>query len=206
MAILLVVLSGLLVLLVLLLAIPIDLAFQLEGIDLEATDAFKGQVTIGWLFGLVQFRKRVPNVARKTRSQSGQQGDNRPTKTGISVTHRNVVAVLRQAAFRKRVYHFVKDLLRATHFHQLRLYLRLGLEDPADTGMLWAFIGPLSVATQDLLNADVHIEPEFMDSALELHADVQMRLVLLQYLALAIAFALSPASVRAWRTLNASQA
>ena len=84
--------------------------------------------------------------------------------------------------------------------------MRLGLEDPADTGMLWAFIGPLSVTAQSLLNADVRIEPEFMDSALELHADVQMRLVLLQYLALAIAFALSPASIRAWRTLNASHA
>jgi len=198
----LVVIAVLLGLLVLLLAVPIHVVFRFEGIE-----AFKGQITIRWLFGLVRFRIRVPGVgkpppepgtepqAAEVRVKSEQRGG-RP----------DILAVLRQAAFRRRVYRFVKDLVRAAHLHQLCLRMRLGLGDPADTGCLWAFVGPLNALAQNLRNAEVRIEPEFMDPVFEFQAHGRLLLVPLQFLVLAIAFALSPASIRAWRTLKGSHA
>lgn len=54
---------------------------------------------------------------------------------------------------------------------------------------------------QRLRNAEVLIEPEFIDAALEFRAAGQLRLFPLQYVKLAIGFVLSPASIRAWRML-----
>ncbi len=84
--------------------------------------------------------------------------------------------------------------------------MRLGLGDPADTGRLWAFLGPLNAAAQNLRNAEVRIEPEFVDPTFEFEINGRVRLVPLQFLALATAFALSPPSIRAWRTLRIKHA
>jgi hypothetical protein len=79
--------------------------------------------------------------------------------------------------------------------------MRLGMGDPADTGRLWALLGPLNAAADNLRHAEVQIEPDFADSSLEFQFDGRLRVVPLQLVALATGFALSPASLRAWRTL-----
>lgn len=84
--------------------------------------------------------------------------------------------------------------------------MRLGPGDPAGAGWLRVLVGPLSVAAQSLRNAQVQIEPEFMDEAFELRADGRLLLIPRQFLAPAIGFALSPASIRAWRSLRRGHA
>ena len=84
--------------------------------------------------------------------------------------------------------------------------MRLGLGDPADTGRLWAVVGPLSAAAQGLRGAEVRIEPEFMDSVLEFRAQGRLLVAPLQVMALAVSFALSPPTIRAWRTLRGGHA
>jgi hypothetical protein len=201
----------LLALLVLLLAVPFGVTFRFEGIGFkeigfEGDDAFKGQIAIRWMFGLVRFRIPVPAAAKPHESTTKPQAKKKRGKPKNRRSHRNFFAVLRQAAFRRRVYRLVRDLIRAAHFDQLRLRIRLGLGDPADTGRLWVLAGPLNAAARNLRNAEVQIEPEFMDTVLEFQADGRLMLVPLQLLVVAIAFALSPSSIRAWRTLNASHA
>ncbi|UCH46502.1 MAG: DUF2953 domain-containing protein [Betaproteobacteria bacterium] len=196
------ILSALFALFLLLLAVPIDLAFRIEGVR-----TFQGHMSLRWLFGVVRFRIPVPDSAAQRPEAKVSQ---RPTKKRSirkkRRKHLNFVAVLKQAEFRRRAYRFAKDLIHAVHVQRLRLLMRLGLGDPADTGRLWALVGPLSAMAQNLQSADVRIEPEFMDSVLEVRADGQLRLVPLQFLGLAIAFLLSPTSIRAWRTLRASHA
>ena len=77
---------------------------------------------------------------------------------------------------------------------------RLGLGDPAETGRLWALLGPLNAAARNLARIDLQIEPEFLDPVFEFDARGACRLVPLRFLALAAAFLLSPATLRAWRT------
>lgn len=173
----------------LLLAVPIGVAFRVEGIE-----AFNGHIAIRWMFGLVRFKFRMPGAA-KVRVKPGKR-NGRP----------RVLALLRQAAFRRRAYRLVADLARAAHLRQLHLRLRLGLGDPADTGRLWAVLGPLNAVAQNLRNADVQIEAEYMEPVFEFQADGRLLLIPLQLLILAIGFALSPASIRAWRTLKGHHA
>jgi len=186
-------------LLVLSLAVPVDVAFRFEGIA-----AFNGRFVIRWLFGLVRFSLAVPDPARRRREaprprpHARGQRANRESRGGRS----RVVAALQQSEFRRRAYRLVRDLIRAARPTEMSLRLRLGLGDPADTGRLWALVGPLSAAARNLRCADVRVEPVFGDPALEFEAQGRFRLVPIQFLGLIVAFALSPPSIRAWRTMR----
>lgn len=197
----LVVLAGLFGLVTLLLAVPLVVVFRFEGLE-----ALSGQVAVRWLFGLVRLRVRVPGSRQTRDPQSARDRGKTRQKPGKGGRRLNITGVLRQAAFRRRVYRLLKDFFGAVHLHRLRLHMRLGLGDPADTGRLWALVGPLNAAAQNLRGAEVWIEPEFTDPVLEYQTEGRLLLIPLQVLALAIGFALSPASIRAWRTLRASHA
>lgn len=194
------VVAGVLLGLLVLLAVPVEAAFRLEGIE-----AFTGEIAIRWLFGLVRIRIPIPAVRERAAKPTVEReaAGKRPRRKGRPG---RVLAVLGQTAFRRRAYRLVGDLVRAAHLGQLRLWMRLGLGDPADTGRLWAVVGPLSAAAQGLRGAEVRIEPEFMDPVLEFRAQGRLLVVPLQVMALAVSFALSPPSIRAWRTLKGGHA
>jgi hypothetical protein len=177
----------------LVLAVPVNLNFRFRGI--EAPEA---HVEVGWLFGLVHHRIQLSGRARRTRSYSG------PTRRGVRGAQ--VAAVLRQGAFRRRLMRLFRDLFNAAHVSDLAVRLRLGLGDPADTGRLWALVGPLSAVAQRLANAQISVQPEFIDAKLEFDVRGRMVIVPLQLLAVVMAFALSPPSIRAWRSIKAARA
>ncbi|MDH3460352.1 MAG: DUF2953 domain-containing protein [Burkholderiaceae bacterium] len=190
-------------LLVLLLAVPVGVAFRFQGIE-----AFKGQITIRWLFGLVRFCIDVPDFteAQPPRPGTGMEAAKLRVKRKKRGRATNVLAVLQKAAFRRQLYRLVTDLVHAAHLHELSIRVRLGLGDPADTGCLWALVGPLNALAQSLRNTEVRVEPEFMDTVFEFEAHGRLLLVPLQLLASAIAFALSLPSIHAWRTLRGRHA
>ena len=171
------------------LAIPVQLAFHVERIA-----AVNGQVTIRWLFGLVRLRIRL----QTTPAQPGAAPARKRPPHAQRVGHIKPLAALRLAGFRQRVYRFAGDLLRAAYVDQLCLRMRLGLGDPADTGRLWALVGPLSAWAQNLPSAEVRIEPEFMDAVCEFDAQARLRLIPLQLVALVFGFVLSPTTLQAW--------
>jgi hypothetical protein len=188
--------AGVVIALLAVLAVPLGASFELERVE-----ALRGELAIRWMFGLVRFRLRVPGGARGAGRGKGPKPP-KPPRERKAPRRRDVVAVLRDPAFRDRALRLARDLLRAAHLTGLRLRLRLGLGDPADTGLLWAAVGPLSALAGGLRGADVRIEPEFLGEALELQARGRTWIVPLEILALAASFALSPASLRAWRTLR----
>lgn len=205
----------LLALLVLLLAVPVDLAFDVA-FDIDEPGARRGKFVIGWLFGLVHVhagsarargaastRPAAGGVAPAAGSPDGARG---PSSSARSARRGGrpgrVLALLRQAEFRERTWRLLKDLRRAAPLEGLRLRLRLGMGDPVDTGWLWTVIGPLGAAARQLHDADVAIEPEFFGAALDVQARGRMRCVPLRLLALVLGFALSPPALRAWRTLG----
>ena len=203
MGVALVVIAVLFGLLVLLLAVPIDVRFQVERIE-----TLTGQISFRWLFGLIRFRIKIPGVAETGKKEPKPKVEHRKERkaTKKQSGRSNVMAVIKQAAFRKRLYRFFKDLVRAAHSRDLYLRLRLGLGDPAATGLLWAFLGPTHALLQNLRSAEITFEPEFVDPVFEFESHGQFRLVPLQFIAIAISFVLSPPSLRAWRTMRQSHA
>ena len=75
----------------------------------------------------------------------------------------------------------------------LILRLRIGLGDPADTGRLWGFAGPVAGVLAGTGGASIEIVPEFFDETFELDSSGDIRLVPLQMVYLAAGLLLSPA-------------
>ena len=193
--------AGLVGLVLLLLAIPVNVDFQLEGVE-----SFGGRVGVRWLFGLVRVRFPFPRPGTPHRRGEDDPAAARARKGSTGLDRgRDVLAALRQVAFRRRVGRLAGDLVRAIQLHRVRLLVRLGLGDPADTGLLWAVVGPVNAMTQSL-DADIRIEPDFLEPVLEFQAEGSVRVVPLRLVLLAIGFALSPPTFRAWHTLRRSRA
>ena len=185
--------------LLLLLLLPVEVAFQID-----ASEGLRGQLKVRWLLGLVRLHKRFAGDRGRRRGPEGAPEPAR--KRGRARSRRGpaaLLAALRESAFRQRVRRFAGDLLAAAHLRQFRLRARLGLGDPADTGCLWALVGPLSAWARTLRAADVRIDPDFADAVFEMQTEGRMRLIPLQLVLLAIGFVLSPPSIQAWRTLRA---
>lgn len=193
----------LLAFLVALLAVPLTVAFSIHRVE-----ETQGLVRFRWLFGLVRFQIRLPQAA-KTPSKP------EPAPAEKPISHRqkkrrdvagSLFSLIRQPAFRRRVCKFIRDMLRATHARNLFLRFRVGLGDPADTGRLWAILGPVAGMAQNFRIAAVRIEPEFVDPVLEVESHGEFRLVPIQFVALTVAFVLSPTMLRAWRHLRQGNA
>ncbi|UCH75886.1 MAG: DUF2953 domain-containing protein [Rhodospirillales bacterium] len=185
----------LLALLVVLLAAPMIVEFSIHRI--ERTE---GYVRFRWLFGLVRFRVVLPRPAKaRGRPASAPKKKSKPPRRGKNKGRAgDMVSLVSQRDVRRRAYRFIRDMLRATNARDLLLRLRIGLGDPADTGRLWAVVGPLAAMGQNLNRVRVRIEPDFVDTALEVESHGRFRLVPIQFIAIATAFALSPTVLRAW--------
>lgn len=193
----------LLALLIALLAVPLTIVFSIHRIN-EA----QGYIHFRWLFGLVRFQVRIPqDMATET------LGEAEPTppakKVAKSSRQRSkkykangILGLLQEPGFRRRIYRFIHDLLAATHAENLFIRLRIGLGDPADTGCLWAFIGPIAGMAENFQSVVVRIEPEFMAPLFEVESHGRFRLVPIQFLVLTIMFLLSPTMLQAWLRLS----
>ncbi len=106
-------------------------------------------------------------------------------------------ALLRNADLRRRLVKLVRGLLRAIKIKTLDLHLRLGLDDPADTGRLWGILGPLNSQLAGIRTANIRIEPDFAAEVFSLHSQGRITVVPLRVLSISLFFLLSPQMIRA---------
>ena len=76
-------------------------------------------------------------------------------------------------------------------------YIRLGFDNPADTGMIWGVLGPASILLDYYSENKVIIEPDFQDSALDIDTKGQISIIPLEILVISLVFILSPVTVKA---------
>ena len=176
-----------------LLLVPVDVQFEIG-----PTDRGSGKLAIRWLFGLIRVRINLPGEAR-SEPEKGESATKR--KTG----GRRMLGLFRQAAFRRRLYRFVRDLIDAVRVRRFEASLRLGLGDPAETGRLWALIWPFNALARHY-GINVRFYPDFVDAGFELEAHGRILLIPMQFIVLVIAFVLSPSSLRAWRQVRSGTA
>lgn len=182
-------LACLLLLLVVLLAIPVEVKFDLRRWEGER----KSSIALVWLFGAV----RLP-LGSKARSKPKQPKKVEKAKDGRSRVGR-LLSMLQTEGFPGRVLQLARDLFRRIRIRDLSLDTRLGLDDPADTGRLWGIVGPLFVMLPASRVMQVSVQPDFAAEVFEYQGRGHISIVPIQVLALLIAFALSPVTLRALR-------
>ena len=181
-----------------LLAIPLTVQFELSW-----RQNLTGYVTLFWLFGLVHIRL-YPQHSKPSSLNKKQRvlGFKRAKRSSTNKTH--LFAGLQQKAFRQRIIRYLKDCWHAIHKTDISIHGRVGLGDPADTGQLWAIMGPIAAMLDNIRSASIHIEPEFIDATLELKSHGRIRLVPLQLCYLTLALFLSPPIWRGVRRVRGS--
>lgn len=196
-------LTGLLIFLsvvILLLAIPVEVQFAVVW-----PGTANNEIAVTWAFDLV--RAKVP--AGNTRAAPGRDPRlERRRKTGRSPSigdrSSGMLAALAQRPFRRRILRFAGDLWRSFEKKDLRFRTRIGLGDPADTGQLWAVLGPVSGLLASLNGGSVVVEPDFLDATLEFDGSGRIRFVPLRVIAVAGGLLVSPSFWRGLRTIGAA--
>lgn len=168
--------------LVVLLAVPVEFAFSVR-----RCETFDGALVIGWLFGTV----RAPIPLKGSAKPSPAKKKKGKWRGGL-----NGLAVIRNGAFLRRTIRLARDILGAVNVSGLMLRIRVGLDDPADTGMLWGAAGPLAGVLAGVRRADITIEPEFACEVFELDGEGKVRLVPLQLIFIVAVYLASPVTVR----------
>lgn len=172
-------------LIVILLAMPVTLTYQFSWKETPSAN-----LRLNWAFGLVRadvspdLAKSGPDKSEPTRKKGARRGK--------STGRKNFMAAIRQAPFRRRMLRFVSDLWRTIHKKNVQLLVRLGMGDPADTGRLWAVLGPLSGMLARLRDIRVTIEPDFLDATLEVDSSGTIRMIPLQIAIIVFGLLFSP--------------
>jgi Protein of unknown function (DUF2953) len=181
-----------LLLLIALLAIPITLRFELSW-----PRASRQSLELQWGFGLVRLQIPVSGPSEQQAHHAARSLQKKKQKK-----RRNVFAVLRQRAFRRRILRFIRELWHALRKQDVRIRVRLGLGDPADTGQLWAIVGPVAGMLSNFKEASIKIEPTFVDTTFELDSSGTLRVIPLQVLYFTVALFLSAPIWRGIRQLR----
>ena len=168
------------------LAVPVTLKFRISW-----QQELQGEIKLLWLFGLI--RLRLPSPKPKSPTAQGEQRRKKIAGFGRS-SHKkyNIFALIRQKSFRRRISRFIKDIWHAIHKSHVCLHIRIGLGDPADTGQLWAIVGPVAGILSNAKQASIEIIPEFFDPTFEIDSSGNIRLVPLQIIYLTVGLLLSP--------------
>lgn len=173
-------------LIVILLAIPVTFTYRLYW-----KQTLSANIRLKWAFGLVRADVSPDNAKTKAdKPEAARKKTDRPDKS--QARKANFMAAIRQPPFRRRIIRFVSDVWRAIHKKNVRLLVRMGLGDPADTGQLWAVFGPLSGIFANLRDIRIAIEPDFVDTTLEVDSSGTIRLIPLQFMILALGLLFSP--------------
>ncbi len=189
-------LAGLAVLIILVLCVPVDITFH---IDVRGRPKFS--LRLVWLFGLIS--KEVRRGKKKPEEKKGM--DERKPKEKRRRT-KALFQILRIKGLPRQLRELLRDVISSLRIRELRVNFRVGLNNPADAGLLFAVIGPTTLFLGSSRFHQIRIEPSFGDKAVcegYLHGAVRSQPVRL--VVPLLRFALSLAAIRAMKILVLSK-
>ena len=150
-------LASLAVLVILVLCVPLEMVVRL---DADGRPRFRMRLV--WLFGLVS--KEITKVKKKPEEERRvTEGKRKPRKRKIKA--RTILEILRTRGLLKQLKRLLKDILRRLKIRDLAADITVGLGDPANTGLLFALIGPATFFLGSSRIHDIRVQPSFEDEA-----------------------------------------
>jgi len=153
------------------LCIPLDLH-----LSLKISDKTRFSLKLVWLFGLVkkQITERKKKRFKRKKKEPAQERPHGRIKPDV-VT---IFKVLRVKGLFHQVKRLLKDIFRLPRLKIIEADFKVGLDDPADTGLLFSYLGPAAVLAGSSVPGSVNLQPSFADQPVlqgSLHAAVRMR-------------------------------
>ena len=192
-----VVLASLAVLIALLLCVPLDLVFHTN-----TNVRHKFSIRLVWLFGLVSHELRQG----KKRPEKKRAIEHKQTQRDWIWWIKTTFEVMRTKGLIRQFGNLAKRIRRRIKIKELVANLKIDLDNPADTGLLFAFIAPLNLLLDYFSPHQVRIEPSFAGEApIEGHLYGTIRLRPIQLAAPLLGFAFSLPTLRAAKKLVLSK-
>jgi len=181
------IIAGIILFIILMLSIPADIKF-----DLATHEQVKGRIRIGWLFGLVG--KDIH--ARKKKKKPKER-----RKRGI----KSFLPLLRITGLSGKITKLVRQIFGCLRIKKLDVALRVGWDDPFDTGMLCSVLWPALIPPRPSGTVRFQLEPVFSQFAFEASLQGWVRLFPIQLVWLLISFALSPTGLHLLKLMVVSR-
>ena len=174
---------GIVLFIILILSIPIELAFD--------TSRPGAKARVGWAFGLlwkdVGGKKKKPERPKKKK----KGGPGAKVLLDFLATRRNVSGLLKLA----------RRMIGGIRVKQLDAHLRMGLDDPADSGILYSVIWPILIPLNHIGSSNVRMDIRFEEAILDFTGKGHVRVVPAQMIWAVLLFGLSPAGLRVIRNM-----
>ena len=151
-----IVLASLVVILALVLCIPLDMVLHA---DVYGRPRFSMRLT--WLFGLVSKEITRGKKPEKKKEVVKERRKLREGRRGAGA----IFQILRTRGLLKQLKGLLKDILSCSKIRELAADLSLGLGNPTDTGLLFAFIGPANLFLNSYFPCQIRVQPSFEDEA-----------------------------------------
>lgn len=184
------IIAGVILFIALMLSIPVDMKF-----DLATHEHAKAKIRIGWLFGLVWKDIR----ARKKKKPKEKPKKRR--KRGI----KSFLPLLRIKGLPGKILKLVRQILGCLKIKQLDVALRVGLDDPFDTGMLCSVLWPALIPPNPSGTVRFRLEPVFNQFAFEASLQGWVRLFPIQLVWSLVSFVLSATGLRLLKLMVVSR-
>lgn len=184
------IIAGVILFIALMLSIPVDMKF-----DLATHEHAKAKIRIGWLFGLVWKDIR----ARKKKKPKEKPKKRR--KRGI----KSFLPLLRIKGLPGKILKLVRQIFGCLKIKQLDVALRVGLDDPFDTGMLCSVLWPALIPPSSSGKVRFRLEPVFSEFAFEASLQGWVRLFPIQLVWSLVSFVLSPTGLRLLKLMVVSR-
>lgn len=146
-------LVSLIVLIILVLCVPLDFIFY---VNTSERPAFRGRLL--WLFGLVDWDIRKDKG--KIKREKGERAARARRKPSPRISASTIVQILRTSGLFAQLRRLVAGIFKSLKIKELAANIKLGLENPADTALLFAMAGPVNFLLS-LLPYKISVWPSF---------------------------------------------
>ena len=147
-----IILLSLIIILILILAVPLDLAFRIN-----VQESPRLRMRLVWLFGLVHIDLNKKEEQSPKSKDPGK--DKEKLKQNISAT--TIFKILKIKGLSTQVKKLLKRIFSSFHIKELTANLRVGLENPADAGILYAYAIPVNLLLNSSSRCNINIWPSF---------------------------------------------
>ncbi len=185
-------LAGLAGLIVILLCVPLDISLHMD-----VYGRTKFSLRLRWLFGLVS--KEIRRGKKKPEEKKAAEGRPKPRRRKIGA--RFIFEILRTKGLPEQLKRLLKNVLGSFKIRDLKANFRVGLDNPADTGLLFAIVGPANLFLSSTFSHEIKLQPAFDEAVFEGYSYGTVRLWPIKLVASFLRFPFSLAAVRVVRKL-----
>ena len=175
----------------LILCIPLDLSLRLD-----VNDRARFDLKLVWLFGLVA--KKIRKKERTARHKKAKPKKVKDKKGSA----KKALRILHTKGLFKQTKVLVTEIFKSLSIKQIRADFTIGLDNPADTGLFFAYIGPAFVLLNHPERHSISIKPSFEDEAiLEGYVRAVVRVLPVRLVIPLLKFIFSPTTFRIIRAI-----